>query len=506
MSSQIASIGHELRSPLNHILGYSEILIEDAEAAGLTKILSDLRAIHSAGQRLLAVIETILAPSVLSVAAVAPETIDREVRDPLDQIIGYTELVAEEATDLGEATLAADVGKIRQAAERLLAVVAKRVVARRQPVDATPPPIEMGPVSASEPGAILVVDDSSTNREILSRRLLQLGHQVGFAADGIECLEQVRAKPYDLILLDIWMPRLDGMGVLEQLKADPRLRGIPVIVLSADDEPQNVVRCIALGADDHLRKPCDPIFLRTRINASLEKKRLRDREQAYIDRIEQEKKRSEELLHVILPPDVAAELKNNNRVLPRRFDDVGVLFCDVVGFTAFADQATPEELLIHLQTMVEVQELASQHHSLEKIKTIGDAFMAAAGLGADVDVDPALACVRAGLEMVAAVARVPPHWQVRVGIHCGPVFAGVVGHRKYQYDIWGDTVNTASRIEQAGAAGCVCVSQSTWQRIADACEGESLGVVNLKGKAPMEIFRITRLKEGRDPGAGLRCA
>ena len=492
MSTLDASIGHELRSPLNHILGYSEIAIEDASDAGCQQVVNDLRTIHAAGRRLLAVIESTLAPAARAVTPVPPETIDREVREPLNQIIGYTELVAEEAIAAGEEGIAADATKIRQAAERLLAVVAERVMKGFSRTLVVGKDTADVPLPACEPGVILVVDDSAENREMLSRRLGQLGHEVGFAEDGVECLEQVRSRPFDLILLDLWMPRLDGMGVLEQLKADPELQAIPVIVLSADDDPQTVVRCIALGADDHLRKPCDPVFLRTRINASLEKKRLRDREQAYLDRIEQEKQRSEELLHVILPPDVAAELKNNNAVRPRRFDDVGVLFCDVVGFTAFADQATPEDLVLHLQTMVELQEQACSRHGLEKIKTIGDAFMAAAGLGTDGD--PALACIRCGLEMAEQIANTPPGWQVRVGIHCGPVFAGVVGHRKYQYDIWGDAVNTASRIEQAAVPGAVCVSEPTWKRVADACTGESLGVVNLKGKKPMEIFRITGLR------------
>ena len=491
MSSPPASIGHELRSPLNHILGYSEIASEDAAAAGCQQIVADLHSIHAAGQRLLAVIESTLAPAASTITPVAPETIDREVREPLNQIIGYTDLVAEEATAAGEESIAADVMKIRRAAERLLAVVAERVVVgpvaqpamQRDTVDVQLP--------TSQPGTILIVDDSPENREMLSRRLVQLGHEVGFAADGIACLEQVRQQAFDLILLDLWMPKLDGMSVLEQLKADPQLRAIPVIVLSADDDPQTVVRCIALGADDHLRKPCDPVFLRTRIGASLEKKRLRDREQAYLDRIEQEKRRSDELLHVILPPDVAAELKEHHAVKPRRFDDVGVLFCDVVGFTAFSERATPEDLLVHLQTMVELQEEASGRYGLEKIKTIGDAFMAAAGLGSGMD--PAVASVRAGLEMLEAIARVPPHWQVRIGIHCGPVFAGVVGRRKYQYDIWGDTVNTAARIEQAAVPGAVCVSRPTWLRVAHAFTGKSLGVVPLKGKEPMEIFQVTGL-------------
>ena len=492
MSTHEASVGHELRSPLNHILGYSEIAIEDATDAGLEQIVSDLQTIHAAGQRLLAVIESTLAPAARTVTPVPPETVDREVREPLNQILGYTELVAEEASAAGEESIVADVDKIKRAAERLLNVVSERVVTGGSKASAGDHRLVDVHLPCGQPGKILIVDDSQENREMLSRRLGQLGHEVGFAEDGVACLEQVRSQPYDVILLDLWMPRMDGMAALEQLKADPQLQAIPVIVLSADDDPQTVVRCIALGADDHLRKPCDPVFLRTRINASLEKKRLRDREQAYLDRIEQEKRRSDELLHVILPPDVATELKNNKSVRPRRFDDVAVLFSDVVGFTSFSERVTPDELLQHLQTMVEVQEAACSHHGLEKIKTIGDAFMAAAGLGTEGDV--AVAAVRCGLEMAENVARALPLWKVRVGVHCGPVFAGVVGHRKYQYDIWGDSVNTASRIEHAALPGSVCVSQPTWQRVADACTGVSLGVVNLKGKDPMEIFRVTGLK------------
>lgn len=498
MTSSSGSIGHELRSPLNHILGYSEIATEDATDAGCDQIVADLQAIHSAGQRLLAVIESTLAPAATAITPVPPETIDREVREPLNQIIGYTDLVAEEAHAAGEESIAADVMKIRRAAERLLGVVAERIVLGPAGPEASDRFTVDVQLPTGQPGTILVVDDSPENREMLSRRLRQLGHEVGFAADGVECLEQVRHHAFDLILLDLWMPRLDGMAALEQLKADPQLQAIPVIVLSADDDPQTVVRCIALGADDHLRKPCDPVFLRTRISASLEKKRLRDREQAYLDRIEQEKQRSDELLHVILPPDVAAELKQHDAVQPRRFDDVGVLFCDVVGFTAYSERATPEDLLVHLQTMVEQQEEVCSCYGLEKIKTIGDAFMAAAGLGGSDD--PAVACVRAGLEMVTRIAEVPPHWQVRVGIHCGPVFAGVVGRRKYQYDIWGDTVNTAARIEQAAARGAVCVSRPTWLRVAHACLGQSLGVVPLKGKEPMEIFQVTGLKDSGSQG------
>src|SRR5207244_975722 len=136
---------------------------------------------------------------------------------------------------------------------------------------------------------------------------------------------------------------------------------------------------------------------------------------------------------------IAAELKATDAVKPRRFERVGILFCDIVGFTAYSARRGPEEILSHLQTLVEVFEQLCLKHDLEKIKTIGDSFMATAGLVTRLD-NPALNCVRCGLDMVAAARELPAGWQVRVGVHVGPVIAGVVGHRKYQYDVWGDAV------------------------------------------------------------------
>src|SRR5213076_450454 len=139
------------------------------------------------------------------------------------------------------------------------------------------------------------------------------------------------------------------------------------------------------------------------------------------------------------------------------------------------------------QTLVEAfEELCVQHH-LEKIKTIGDAFMATAGLLIPLE-NPALNCVNCGLDMVAVTQKLHPGWQVRVGVHAGPVIAGVVGHRKYQYDIWGDAVNTASRMEQAATAGSVCVNKDTWNLIAERCSGRPLGRVKVKGKGEQELF------------------
>ena len=295
------------------------------------------------------------------------------------------------------------------------------------------------------------------------------------------------------MLLDVQMPELNGYQVLECLKADPALRDIPVIVLSASDEIERVARCIEMGAEDYLPKPFDPVLLQARIGASLEKKRLRDREVSHLRQIQEEKQRTDDLLHIILPHDVAHELKTTQTVKPRRFENVGVLFCDIVSFTAWCDKHAPHEVLTYLQSLVEAFERISLESGLEKIKTIGDSFMATAGLLAPAT-NPALDCVRCGLAMIAKARELPPHWQVRVGIHAGPVMAGVVGRRKYQYDIWGDTVNTAARMEQAALPGSICVTADTWQLLAVHCHGVRQGNVEIKGKGALDLYRIDQLK------------
>jgi class 3 adenylate cyclase len=142
--------------------------------------------------------------------------------------------------------------------------------------------------------------------------------------------------------------------------------------------------------------------------------------------------------------------------------------------------------------MTDEFEVIAERHGLEKIKTIGDAFMAAAGLLHPVE-NASLLCVKSGLEMVAAASRILDGGQVRVGIQCGPVVAGVVGHRTYLFDVWGDTVNTAARIESTGLPGFVSVTRDVWERVAQDCRGESRGTIELKGKGPKEVFRVDAL-------------
>jgi adenylate cyclase len=348
---------------------------------------------------------------------------------------------------------------------------------------------------------ILVVDDEPFNVDYLEQELEDLDYDTISAENGRVALERVASEAPDVILLDIMMPEMDGFQVLAHLKADQAWRDIPVIVISALDDMDNVVKGIELGAEDYLPKPFDPVLLKARIGACLEKKRLRDQEVVYLRQIEAEKKRADDLLHVILPREIVEELKATDTVRPRKYQDVAVLFADVVGFTPYCDTHAPEEVISNLQELVEAYEDLALRYDLQKIKTVGDAFMAVAGLLRPLD-NPVLNSVQCGVDMISTTRRLPAGWRVRVGIHVGPVMAGVVGHRQYLFDLWGDTVNTAQRIESHGVADAVNLSREAWRWVSDRCQGESLGFVQVKGKGELEIIRIACEAELSEEGLG----
>src|SRR6185312_3387231 len=239
-----------------------------------------------------------------------------------------------------------------------------------------------GPLAmADEPQpAILLVDDDENNRYTLSRRLQRENYtDITEAVNGKQALELLRERPFDLILLDIMMPEMDGYETLGQLKSDMMLREIPVIMISAVDGIDSVVRCIEMGAEDYLPKPFNPVLLKARIGASLEKRRLRLQEESYTRDVETEKRRADDLLHSMLPPGAVRELKATNEVRPRRYEEVAVLFCDIVDFTSYCDKNPPEQVIAELQTLVEEYERIVAFHGMEKIKTIGRALRSRPG-------------------------------------------------------------------------------------------------------------------------------
>ena len=340
---------------------------------------------------------------------------------------------------------------------------------------------------------LLVVDDSDDNRYTLVRRLRRQGHEhILEANNGRIALEVLNSQPVDLVLLDLMMPEIDGAEVLSIMKKDMDLREVPVIMISAADELDNVVRCLELGAEDYLSKPFNPMVLNARVTASLDKRRLRNAEHAYVSRVEEEKARADRLLEAMVPLGAVSELRAQGTLTPRRYDSVAVLFCDIVGFTAYCDSTGPEEVVAGLDAQVSRFEEITERHQLEKIKTIGDAFMATAGLLVAV-ANPLRAAIDCGLAMVATASAIEPHWQVRIGIHQGPVVAGITGARQFQFDLWGDTVNVAARISDKADPDTVVVTAAQWPLIREHYRGRSLGAVDLKGKGEIELVECRPL-------------
>ncbi len=283
---------------------------------------------------------------------------------------------------------------------------------------------------------ILVVDDNEDNRYLLTRRLRRLGYETVLTAnDGVEAIEMVSKQPVDLMLLDVLMPGMNGHQVLQQLKAYPASREIRVIMISAVDEIESVVRGMS----------------------------------------------------------AVAELKATNEVKPRRLEDVTVLFSDIVGFTRYCDCHPAEQVVSELRTLVDAFEDIVEAHAMEKIKTIGDAFLATAGLLHPME-NGVLAAVRCAKAMIDTSQRLKPGWAVRIGIHSGPVVAGIMGRRQYSFDLWGDTVNTAARVTSHAEGGSILMSATAWARVRHCCMGRSRGLVELKGKGAVELFECHGLR------------
>lgn len=352
---------------------------------------------------------------------------------------------------------------------------------------------------ADTPDTILVVDDNELNRDVLRRRLERQGYQILMAEDGRKALDQLQKDPnaVDLILLDIMMPEMNGYQVLEHLKADHVLKHIPVIMITAVDEIDSVVKCIQLGAEDYLHKPFNPVLLQARIGASLEKKHFRDRERAYLQELEEERAKSERLLLNILPGSVAHRLKETEGTVADHFHEATVLFADIVGFTELSASMTPTAVVELLNDIFSEFDRLAEERGLEKIKTIGDSYMVVGGLP-EIRPDHAEAVAELALDMKDAINAFAEHlkkpFSMRIGINTGPVVAGVIGAKKFIYDLWGDTVNIASRMESHGLPGCIQVTEETYGRLRDIYMFEERGLIEVKGRGEM----LTYLLLGRE--------
>jgi adenylate cyclase len=337
---------------------------------------------------------------------------------------------------------------------------------------------------------LLVVDDNKVNRLLLMRSLELQGHSIASAENGRVALEMLRREGFDLVLLDMEMPEMDGFQVLEQLVNDRQLRDLPVIVTSSLEGVTNVVRCIELGAEDYLTKPVNPVLLKARIGASLEKKRLRDQQK--------------ELVRRFATPEVAQDLQDSGFSLGGKLVHASVMFSDIRGFTSLAESQPPEETIELLNTYYALMFNAISGHGGVVTVMMGDGLMSVFGAPMPL-ADHGESAVRAAQEMVELIdlfnlereAEEKPTIKIGIGIASGEMVAGYTGTTKRAtYTCIGDTVNLAARLETHTkvAQRVILIDQATRSSLSERVTVEPLGPVPFKGKAAaVEVFSV-------DPG------
>jgi adenylate cyclase len=266
-------------------------------------------------------------------------------------------------------------------------------------------------------------------------------------------------------------------------------------MISAYTNADKVSECIELGADDYLPKPFNPTILRARIGAALRRHSLRALENEYLGKIENEKRHSENLLRNILPAEIVTRLRNGESNIADHFEDATVIFADVVGFGKITARMKAYEIVACLNQLFSEFDKLAEDAGIEKIKTIGDNYMAVAGVPTPRPNQPWLAA-KFALDMVAATARLrsllPVPFMIRVGLHSGPVMAGVIGTRKFAYDVWGDTVNIAARMEAASEPNRVLASATTVKALGSDYSFDGPHKVESKEGRVLEAFFVNR--------------
>ena len=324
---------------------------------------------------------------------------------------------------------------------------------------------------------VLVVDDTESARRTMRAHLSRPGYEVIEAESGLAALELLEDVEPDVILLDVMMPDIDGFETCARIKANPRLEPIPVVMCTALNSQADRNEGLSAGADEFLTKPVNGTELRLRIKALAKVK-------AYHD-----------LLANVLPRTIARRLREEPGTLADQISGATILFSDIRGFVGFAKGRSAAEVVRVLNAIFTGFDERARRLGLEKIKTIGDAYMAAGGLEPDEDkADATRRIVTLACELFDVVDEVCAAHKVelglRVGIHCGPLIGGVIGTSRLAYDLWGDTVNVASRMESHGLIGHVQLSAEAYQQVKGHWTFEEREGVAIKGRGTMDTYLL----------------
>lgn len=497
---------HDLKNPINAMIGYSEYIIEDIESDEYIIHISDINSIFK-------ICKTINDKIEQSFKNIDDELIDIDsfqfdLRSNLCSVIGLIEMILDRQnneTFNDDDEFSNCINNIYKSCKTLLEIIENiKIYIKENPSKSKNTGLraiqndqyksfknKINTIKYT--GKILIIDDDVLNAELMLKILDKLDHEVTISHNADDALNAISLERFDLILLDIIMPNVNGIELLQMIKKNNHYFDVPIIMLSALDDLESIVDCINLGADDYITKPIDKILLNARINSCLEKKVYRDKEKDYLRRIKKEEKKSNDLLLNIMPESIAERLKAGEVNIADRFENVSVLFADISDFTSYSSNVSPKVIVEELNNIFSVFDDLVDKYNAEKIKTIGDNYMIASGipyknrLHAETIIDLAL-------EMKDAVKNINQDLGVKIGISSGEVVAGVIGKRKFIYDLWGDTVNVASRMEKYGKNHQIHVSKDTYNIVKNKYNFSEKNIIDVKGKGKMETFFLNERK------------
>jgi class 3 adenylate cyclase len=535
----LAKLRHEFHAQLNAIIGCSELLLEDSNIQAHPQLQQDLKKVRFSGQQMLKLVNKLLDPDELESRGTdlalkeSAAQASQALREPLDRVLELSEATLKDATNLGLSEQIGDMQNIRAAAGKLLALldrlasfkaenssgevksqnhVAKTFALPALKIGMTealkPMSKEEIEIASAECGHLLIIDSNTLDRDLLARRLSRFGHTVETAGSGRQALEMMRADRYDLVLLDILLPEMNGFQVLQQIQADETLRDVPVIVASSLHEIDSVARAIALGATDYLPKPFNTVLLRTRISACLEKKRLRDQEIYYLRELERLNEdlevrnqfirqtfgryTSDEIVARLLESPEGLSLGGESR-------EVTILMSDLRGFTSLSERLSPDQIVTLLNIYLgEMAEVIMQYQGMID-EFIGDAILVIFGapIQRSGDASRAVACAIAMQLAMNSVNDLNrrmglPEVQMGIGLNTGDVVAGNIGSlKRTKYGVIGSEVNLTSRVESFTVGGQILITESTRAAVGDILRIDSQMCVEPKGvKAPITIYDV----------------
>ncbi|CAN5713345.1 adenylate/guanylate cyclase domain-containing protein [soil metagenome] len=501
----LAHVRHELKTPIGAIIGYSEMLLEDISAS--TPAAADLRSIRQAGHELLDLVENILdadrSGGEARAVASYSERIRAALRDPITAVIGYAELLLEAGEADGAAQLAPDLERIRAAATRLLelstdivqvatgtaanaqfgesSAMTHTVLSKLRPIDAA--------AAEERQGVLLVVDDNPLNRDLLSRQLARKGYEVATADNGTAALQLLEEQSFDLVLLDILMPGIDGVEVLRRIRQQVRLADMPVIMTSSLDEIDSVIRCLEIGAADYVTKPFDPTLLDARIGACLLLRAARARESYFREQLAERDAALQRAVSAAVPRAVA-ERAHSASAFVVDAADAAVLWCDLKRLLHGEARSDATVAADRMRRAVGILNAAAARHDVEVVTLHGGGLLLAAGLPTPCD-DAADRIAAVAIESLAALSGEDGLDALRFGLHSGVLNGTLLDEHRLAYHVWGDAAELAERLEQRAEAGTVHVSSAAHACLRDRFQFSARGVLEISGRQMRTYTLVT---------------